>query len=99
MKLTRHNGNIGIYYTTTPDIHQSNYLVRRDPTVKQRRYTVSRRRTATNGVVPLWDWEIVHDALTINDARAFITADQITMNSNDPYIDDTADGADDTFGL
>jgi hypothetical protein len=77
MKLTRHNGNIGIYYTTNPDIAQSDYLVRRDPTVKQRRYTVSRRRTATNGVAPQWDWEVVHDAPTLINARDFITTDRI----------------------
>ena len=77
MKLTRHNGNIGIYYTTSPDIAQSDYLVRRDPTVGRRRYTVSRRCPVTNGVAPQWDWEVVHDARTINDARDFITADRI----------------------
>ena len=77
MKLTRHNGNIGIFYTTSLDIAQSDYLIRRDPTVKQRRYTVSRRRTATNGIIPLWDWEVVHDAQNLNNARDFITTDRI----------------------
>jgi len=82
MKLTRHNGNIGIYYTTSPDIAQSDYLIRRDPTVKQRRYTVSRRRTATNGVAPQWDWEVVHDSPNLNNARDFITADQINIHGS-----------------
>ena len=77
MKLYRHIGVIGIYYTTNPDIAQSDYFIRRDPTVKQRQYTVARRRNAINGIAPQWEWEVVHDAQSLNGVRDFITADQI----------------------
>lgn len=77
MKLTRHVGVIGIYYTTSLDIAQSDYFIRRDPTVKQRRYTVARRQNAINGIAPQWEWEVVHDAQNLNGVRDFIAADRI----------------------
>ena len=78
MKLYRHKAMIDtVYYTTCLTFAESDYLIRPDPTVKQRRYTVSRRCLVTNGVAPQWDWEVVHDARTITDARDFITVDRI----------------------
>lgn len=77
MKLYRHTMNYQSYYTTSPDIAQSDYLVRRDPTVGRRGYTVSRRRSAINGVAPQWEWQVIYDSPNLNDARDFITADRI----------------------
>ena len=78
MKLFRHKAMIDtVYYTTCLTFAESDYFIRPDPTVKFRRYTVSRRRPVINGVAPQWEWEVVHDARTINDARDFITADRI----------------------
>lgn len=110
MKLYRLRTLAGFVYFSHPNGSrgaqgQTEWKVERDYTVPFTRYTVCRlERNYVNGVLNRADWYVQYDALTIKDARNFIAANRIkphqpTMNPNDPYIDDTADGADDTFGL
>ena len=97
MKLYRTRTLAGFVYFSDRDTAAAEWKVERDCTVPFRRYTVCRVQLMHHQGRLWTDWLIEHDALTLKDARNFITANQI--NPNNPYIDDTADGADDTFGL
>ena len=77
MKLYRHRTPAGLVYFSHRDAALAEWKVERDFTVPFRRYTVCRVQLKHH-LGRLWtEWHVEHDALTLNDARDFITACQI----------------------
>jgi len=80
MKLYRLRTLAGFVYFSHPNgsrgaQEQTEWKVERDYTVPFTRYTVCRlERNYVNGVLNQADWYVQYDALTIKDARNFITA-------------------------
>ena len=75
MKLHRFRTHAGFVYYSHKDSAQAEWKVERDFCAPCRRYTVCRlERQYLNGVLYRAEWYVQHDAITLNDARLFITS-------------------------